>query len=78
MRSKYKNHFLEAFFMNKKRKNIIWLCEGAIMIALATVLSMFKAVDLPYGGSVTVCSMLPIMLVAYRYGLVRGIITGAV
>ena len=64
--------------MNKKRKNIIWLCEGAIMIALATVLSMFKAVDLPYGGSVTVCSMLPIMLVAYRYGLVRGIITGAV
>lgn len=64
--------------MNKKRKNIIWLCEGAIMIALATVLSMFKAVDLPYGGSVTVCSMLPIMLVAYRYGLVRGIVTGAV
>ena len=64
--------------MNKKRKNIVWLCEGAIMIAFATVLSMFKAVDLPYGGSVTVCSMLPIMLVAYRYGLLRGIVTGAV
>lgn len=64
--------------MNKKRKNIVWLCEGAIMIAFAAVLSMFKAVDLPYGGSVTVCSMLPIMLVAYRYGLVRGIVTGAV
>ena len=64
--------------MNKKRKNIIWLCEGAIMIAFATVLSLFKAVDLPYGGSVTVCSMLPIMLVAYRYGLMRGIVTGAV
>lgn len=64
--------------MNKKRKNVVWLCEGAIMIAFATVLSMFKAVDLPYGGSVTVCSMLPIMLVAYRYGLLRGIVTGAV
>ena len=64
--------------MNKKRKNLIWLCEGAIMIAFATVLSMFKAVDLPYGGSVTVCSMLPIMLVAFRYGMLRGIITGAV
>ena len=42
------------------------LVESAIMIALATVLSLLKLADLPYGGSVTLASMLPIALIAYR------------
>ncbi|MBP5178820.1 MAG: energy-coupled thiamine transporter ThiT, partial [Lachnospiraceae bacterium] len=36
------------------------ITEAAIMIALATVLSLIKLLDLPYGGSVTIASMLPI------------------
>lgn len=46
---------------------ILRFCESAIMIALATVLSMIKFANLPFGGSVTLCSMLPLVLIAYRY-----------
>lgn len=54
------------------------LMESAIMLALATVLSLFKLVELPYGGSVTFASMLPIVVVAYRYGIGWGLVTGLV
>lgn len=40
-------------------KNVIMLCECAVMVALATVLSLIK-IEFPYGGSITICSMLPI------------------
>ena len=52
------------------------LVESAVMIALATVLSLLKLADLPYGGSVTLASMLPIALIAYRNGLGWGLGTG--
>lgn len=54
------------------------LTEGAIMIALATVLSLIKLVDMPYGGSVTCASMLPMVIIAYRHGIGFGLGTGAV
>lgn len=54
------------------------LVECAIMIALATVLSLIKIIDLPYGGSVTAASMLPIILVAYRHGTGAGLASGLV
>ena len=54
------------------------LCESAIMIALATILSLLKLVDLPYGGSITPASMLPILIIAYRYGTGWGILTATV
>lgn len=44
------------------------LVECALMIAVASILSMIKLVDLPYGGSVTIASMLPIIIIAYRHG----------
>ena len=43
------------------------LTETAIMIALGTVLSMIK-IDMPMGGGVTICSMLPLIIISYRYG----------
>lgn len=49
------------------------LVEAALMIALATVLSILKLVDLPYGGSVTMASMLPILILSYRNGLGWGL-----
>ncbi len=55
-----------------KRHSLIALCECAIMVALATVLSIIKIIDLPYGGSVTVASMLPIVIAVYRHGGVYG------
>ncbi len=50
---------------NRTRK----LVESALMIALATVLSYAKLAELPYGGSITFASMLPIILLSYRNGL---------
>ena len=44
------------------------MVECAIMLALATALSFVALWEMPMGGSVTLCSMLPIMLVALRHG----------
>ena len=54
------------------------LTESAIMIALSTVLSILKIAEMPYGGSVTVASALPMAIIAYRYGLKTGLFAGAV
>ena len=43
------------------------LTDTAILIALGTVLSLFK-IDLPFGGGVTICSMLPLVIISFRYG----------
>ena len=49
------------------------LVEGAVMVALATVLSFLKIVKFPWGGSITVLSMLPIVVFALRHGLAAGL-----
>ena len=64
--------------MKEKRKSARALTEGAVMIALATVLSILKLVEMPYGGSVTPASMLPILIVSYRHGISTGLMTGCV
>lgn len=64
--------------MQKSTSTTRRLIESAVMLALATVLSLFKLVELPYGGSVTFASMLPIAIIAYRYGCGWGLITGLV
>ncbi len=62
-----------------KNKNLaLKLTESAMMIALATILSFFKLASLPYGGSITVASLLPIIIIAVRYGVPWGIFTGIV
>ncbi len=57
----------------KARTNLRVLTECSIMIALATVLSIIKLLELPYGGSVTVASMLPIVIIAERHGVGVGL-----
>ncbi|MCQ2414322.1 MAG: energy-coupled thiamine transporter ThiT, partial [Clostridia bacterium] len=52
------------------------LVECAVMMALATVLSLFKVVQLPYGGSVTAASMLPLVVLSYRHGTKWGLGAG--
>jgi len=42
------------------------------------VLSNIKIYQLPYGGSITLGSMVPLFLIAFRRGPVVGIFTGAV
>lgn len=61
-----------------KSKRIMWICESAIMVAVGTVLSMIPLINMPFGGSVTAASMVPVILIAYRYGLGLGSVTGLV
>ena len=44
------------------------LVECAMLLALSAVLSLVKLIDLPYGGSVTVASAMPMVILAYRHG----------
>lgn len=52
------------------------LAESAVMVALATALSMLKLWESPYGGSVTIISMAPIILLSLRRGLRVGLTAG--
>ncbi len=61
-----------------KRTNTQKLVECALMVAIASVLSMFKLMDMPYGGSITLASMLPVVLISYRWGILWGLGSGAV
>ncbi len=54
------------------------LVEGALMIALSTVLSMISLFKMPYGGSVTLLSMLPLVLMSFRHGAKWGLFTAFV
>ncbi len=58
---------------NKQRHRVRILTECSIMTALATVLSILKLFEMPYGGSITLASMLPIAVIAHRYGTGYGI-----
>lgn len=58
-----------------KKSTTLTLVECALMIALSTVLSMFKIFELPQGGAVTCASMVPLVLVSYRHGTKWGITT---
>ena len=49
------------------------LVEGAVMVALAAVLSYVRVFHLPWGGSVTLLSMLPICVYSIRHGAVSGL-----
>lgn len=48
----------------------------AMAIALATVTSMIKVYEFPFGGSITLCSMLFICLIGWVYGPAAGVLTG--
>ena len=60
-----------------KRQNIQAMVEGALMVAIAQVLSMIKLWEMPWGGSV-VLAMVPIILYAVRWGLGQGLIAAFV
>ncbi len=57
----------------KSSKQIVAMIECSMMIALSTVFSLIKLIDMPYGGSVTIASMLPIVIAAYRHGFLWGL-----
>ncbi len=76
---------LTAFLKNKSEKteknssktfSTKQLVFSAVALALGFAASYIKIIHLPWGGSVTLCSMLFITLIGYWYGPKIGIITG--
>ena len=61
--------------LTKKQKNRR-LAESALMLALSTILAELAVFSLPFGGSVTLFSQVPVILVSYRYGVKWGLTTG--
>lgn len=62
-----------------KKTETHYLTESAVMIALGTVLSMLKFEGIwAFGGGVTVCSMLPMVLISYRWGVKWGLMAATV
>ncbi len=53
------------------------LVESALFVAIATVLSLVK-IDLPFGGGVTIVSMLPLIVVSHRWGWKWGVVSAFV
>ncbi len=59
-----------------KKEKIRRLVESALMLALSTLLAEFAIINLPFGGSVTIFSQVPMVFISYRYGIKWGAFTG--
>jgi len=56
------------------------LTESAMLIAIAVVLELLSRSiipPMPFGGQVTLCAMLPVILISYRHGCRWGLVSGA-
>lgn len=54
------------------KNNVLRLTETALMVAVATLLSLVALFRMPQGGDVTLCSTLPLVIIGYRYGFKWG------
>lgn len=61
--------------MNSKTKKMV---TTGVLIALGVILSMIKVFELPYGGSITLFSMVPVLILGYKYGIKWGAFSGLV
>ena len=55
------------------------LTESAMLLAVAIVLELVSKMfipEMPFGGQVTLVSMLPVVLISYRHGVKWGLVTG--
>ena len=59
----------------KNHLRIRMLCEGALMVAMAQILSYVKLAQAPNGGSITP-AMFPLIFFAVRWGLKPGLAVG--
>ncbi len=64
--------------MTKSNSKTRVLVEGALMVALSAVLSKIEIPLMPHGGSITLFSMVPILLMSYRNGVKWGLMTAFV
>ena len=56
------------------------LTESAMLLSIAIVLELVSKMfipEMPFGGQVTLVSMLPVVLISYRHGVKWGLVSGA-
>lgn len=68
--------FLSSKKSSRKKLSTKQLVFCAAAIALSFITSYIKVISMPYGGSITLFSMLFICLIGYWYGTGVGIMTG--
>ena len=56
-----------------KHRNIRALVESSLLVAIGFVLSYITILRLPWGGSVTALSMVPILMIGLRHGIKWGL-----
>ena len=54
------------------------MVKTAVMLAVATILSVITVFKLPFGGSITPASMMPVIIIAYIYGVKWGLFSAFV
>lgn len=62
--------------MNNNTRRLV---ESALLIAIAAVLELISkmvGLELPFGGTITLASMFPIVLISYRHGVKWGLLCG--
>ncbi|MBQ7202556.1 MAG: energy-coupled thiamine transporter ThiT [Eubacterium sp.] len=59
--------------MNSKTKR---LTTTGVLIALGVILSFLKVFEWPFGGSITLASMVPMVIIGYKYGVKWGLFSG--
>ena len=55
------------------------LTESAMLLAVAIILELVSKMfipEMPFGGQITLVSMLPVVLISYRHGVKWGLVTG--
>ena len=72
-----------AFLLDAKtnighKNNTQSIVYAAVSIALAFGLSYIRVFKAPYGGSITLASLLPIALYSYMFGVKKGVLCGAI
>lgn len=64
----------------EKQKKLRALVTSSVLIALGTAISFvcewIPGLNLPFGGTITICSLLPLVLISWMYGLSWGLVSG--
>ena len=69
---------LSCFYFRKIRFTTHMLVNIALMLAMTIILHQLRLYRMPQGGSITCGSMVPLLLISYRYGAWPGCLAGFV
>lgn len=65
-----------VFSVRRVKWNAAMIAKAAICLAMSLVLGMLRLFRMPTGGSITLAASLPLILFAYAFGPLEGVLTG--